>query len=805
MNLKLVLFTVVGLLIAHINSAQVGIGTTTPNASAQLDVTATDKGILVPRISSTQRTAISFPATGLLVYDTNFNQFYFYNGTAWVALPTSAAAGSGWLLGGNIGTSPATNFMGTVDNQPLIFKINNSAAGRIGLDNNTSLGGSSHILAGGSENTGIGAFSLTNTTGANNTGVGFSSLYSNIAGTSNTAIGSRALQSNTKGYSNVALGASALYKSLVMSNLVAIGDSAAFNSGDGIGEHPAYGVLQLNNTAVGSKALFANVGGRDITAIGFESMKMSTGAFSNTAIGSQTLYKSGGGYNTALGNSALYENTTGSRNVGLGIGALYTNTTGAYNTAVGTNALTGTVDAENATAIGANAMANCSNCMVLGSINGVNNATATVKVGIGINAPSFNIDVLGNGRVSGTAISSPGLFGSLTSGGSLFISNQTNTTYTKFDGSTIQVEVPSTITSGSTAGSLAVNPFGGAVGIGLGNNLPKARLHIEKPPSVSLLNGTTPSALQINGTTYSTEFNKGGFEETYINSGKHKSRLFLNDKSEGDVVFGGGNVGLSRSTPTAKLDILAASTVARPHIRLYEFNNSYSRLEFTNDNTAGSFWHLAGYNHANSSLERFNFYASNYGDVMSLTGDGKVGIGTSNPAEKLSVQTGINNYGIVHTTGPVTLGTYIGGTTGGGYFGTKSNHSLSFFTNDGGPQVILLPNGNMGIGITNPQEKLAVNGRIRSKSVFVEAANWPDFVFDSTYNLLTLPEVEEYITRNKHLPNVPKAIEVEKNGQDLGEMQKKLLQKIEELTLYIIEQNKRIEKLEATKLVTPKQ
>jgi hypothetical protein len=105
--------------------------------------------------------------------------------------------------------------------------------------------------------------------------------------------------------------------------------------------------------------------------------------------------------------------------------------------------------------------------------------------------------------------------------------------------------------------------------------------------------------------------------------------------------------------------------------------------------------------------------------------------------------------------------------------------------------------GNVGIKTPTPREyELAVNGKIRAKEVKVETANWPDYVFKPDYQLNTLPELEAYIKANGHLPDVPAAAEVENEGVALGEMNKILLKKIEELTLLLIEQNKKLEMLE---------
>ncbi len=104
--------------------------------------------------------------------------------------------------------------------------------------------------------------------------------------------------------------------------------------------------------------------------------------------------------------------------------------------------------------------------------------------------------------------------------------------------------------------------------------------------------------------------------------------------------------------------------------------------------------------------------------------------------------------------------------------------------------------GDIGIGTTTPKEKLSVNGKIRAREVKVEANNWPDYVFEDSYKVETLEGLESYIKANKHLPEIPSAKEVQANGIELGEMNKLLLKKIEELTLYIIDKDKTVKKVE---------
>ena len=102
--------------------------------------------------------------------------------------------------------------------------------------------------------------------------------------------------------------------------------------------------------------------------------------------------------------------------------------------------------------------------------------------------------------------------------------------------------------------------------------------------------------------------------------------------------------------------------------------------------------------------------------------------------------------------------------------------------------MTLLPNGNFGIGTINPTYPLAVNGVIRCKEVRVET-NWADYVFDEKYKLPSLESVSSFIKENKHLQGIPAASDIKKNGLAVGEVQTKMMEKIEELSLYIIDLN----------------
>ena len=193
---------------------------------------------------------------------------------------------------------------------------------------------------------------------------------------------------------------------------------------------------------------------------------------------------------------------------------------------------------------------------------------------------------------------------------------------------------------------------------------------------------------------------------------------------------------------------------------------------------------------------------------------GAVGIGTLSPQQNLDVVGNamargnlisvISNPNIGGTLQLINPAKTVNGTAStwqiynmGGVYG----NSLQFWAYDnlscvpGGMcanKFTIMDNGNVGIGVPNPLDKLGVNGNIRAKEVKVEAANWPDYVFESGYQLVTLQELEAFINKNKHLPEMPSAAQVKENGIELGEMNKLLLKKVEELTLLLIQKDKEI-------------
>ena len=205
--------------------------------------------------------------------------------------------------------------------------------------------------------------------------------------------------------------------------------------------------------------------------------------------------------------------------------------------------------------------------------------------------------------------------------------------------------------------------------------------------------------------------------------------------------------------------------------------------------------------------DRYRIYAGGdggLGEVFSVKENGNVGIGTSSPGDilhvsKVAAATRLR----VGNNGAYDTFVYFNGNSDWSVGMDNSNSNAftigNYSTLGTNTKFVIETGGNVGIGTTDPGIwKLAVNGNIRAKEIKVETG-WSDFVFENDYSLPTLKEVEKHIKEKGHLKDIPSAKEVEKNGIFLGEMDSKLLQKIEELTLYTIQQQKEIVNLNKLK------
>ena len=174
--------------------------------------------------------------------------------------------------------------------------------------------------------------------------------------------------------------------------------------------------------------------------------------------------------------------------------------------------------------------------------------------------------------------------------------------------------------------------------------------------------------------------------------------------------YNGGNVGIGTNVPATKLEVKTGTGLPG-----FTHTDGTIRVgSYVGGSTSGATggWLGTISNHA------LHFFVNNGQPAMTVDTAGNVGIGTATPSTKLELQTAINEYGFTHTNGTVTLSEYIGNSTtvaSGAWLGTNTAFPLYFYANNGNPGITLSTAGNVGIGFTNPQTKLDVNGTIRTK------------------------------------------------------------------------------------------
>ncbi|MDB5123553.1 MAG: hypothetical protein JWP94_1682 [Mucilaginibacter sp.] len=385
--------------------------------------------------------------------------------------------------------------------------------------------------------------------------------------------------------------------------------------------------------------------------------------------------------------------------------------------------------------------------------------------------------------------------------------------------------------------------------VGIGTSSPAAQLTVQKDSAATqtlYVNRLANASLELVSTTSSAQatiqsqptslsilsFNHSTTNYGNIYTNSNNSSLNINGVQNGPLVFSvnnnevmrmlpSGNIGIGSTTPSQKLQV-GTGTDPTGIISLW---NAYStsqagQILFKSNNNFNANIGIAAISTVdmgtvNESKGSLIFATGNQAapaEHMRIDNLGNVGIGTTSPGANLDIQgTGTVLERILSFGSIATLQLRNSSQT----WSVTNQGTLSVFDETAGLARIsvLSGTGNVGIGTTTPGTyKLAVNGNVHAQQVSVDLTGWGDYVFDRDYTLPSLTQIKTYIDQNHHLPDIPSEQQIIKDGLNLGEINKLLVKKVEELTLYLIawdekekSQDIKIDKLEQRLALLEKQ
>jgi hypothetical protein len=355
---------------------------------------------------------------------------------------------------------------------------------------------------------------------------------------------------------------------------------------------------------------------------------------------------------------------------------------------------------------------------------------------------------------------------------------------------------------GRYANDLSIMATGGNVGVG--TTSPFAKLEIIG--STSNINGYTDGHIQVVG-----QDPIAFIGQSNLNPSLNRWGIRLRETGDGDFSIRDNTNNLTRLLIKSTGNVLIGTTTDNGVNKL-QVNGTISGSKLKSEDQSpiyfgGSVSDLDASIYGSGLNKYLRFYTNGL-ERFRVESNGNVGIGTADPANKLHIigdalKISINQtandagyYALLQAFHAPDTGllSFVGAGGSGKVIGASNYGTDTSIYSDTTEKIRILSNGNVGIGTTTPDTKFTVNGTIHTKEVKVDLLSpmVPDYVFANDYKIKALKEVEEYIKKNNHLPEIPSAKEFEKNGLMLAEMNMSLLKKVEELTLYAIEQDKKI-------------